>query len=92
MPTVKPLDAALAKKAAEHTNCLVVCEEQSIIGGLGAATAEAISEQPVPLLRIGVNDIFGESGGAQELMVKYGLTADNIAAQVKAAIKLKHLA
>lgn len=90
MPTVKPFDATLAKKAAGHTNCLVVCEEHSVIGGLGAATAEAISEQPVPLLRIGVNDVFGESGGAQELMVKYGLTADNIAAKAKVVIKLKH--
>jgi len=89
MPTVKPLDGAAVRKAATETGCLVTCEEHSVIGGLGAAVAEAMGERPVPLLRIGINDVFGESGSARELMEKYGLTAAAIAEHARRAMKLR---
>lgn len=89
MPTVKPIDAQAITQAAKDTGCLVTCEEHSVIGGLGAAVAEVLSEHPVPLLRIGVNDVFGESGGPRELMEKYGLTAQNIADTARKAMTLR---
>ena len=75
---------------AQKTGAMVTCEEHNIIGGLGSAVAEALSErQPVPMQRVGVNDAFGQSGLPDELLVKYGLTAENIAEKAKAAIARK---
>ena len=88
--TIKPLDTELLTKAAKATGAIVTAEEHSIVGGLGAAVCEALSETcPVPVLRVGVEDKFGKSGQVPELLELYGLTAKNIAAKAKRAIELK---
>ena len=79
MQTVKPLDTAVLLKAAKETKGIVTCEDHSIIGGLGGAVAEFLSEHyPTKVVRVGVNDMFTESGTATELYKKYGLDADGI--------------
>jgi transketolase len=79
MSTVKPLDEALVLEAARKCGRIITCEEHSIVGGLGEAVCSFLSENlPTPVRRIGVNDVFGESGPAAELLKKYGLCADNI--------------
>jgi transketolase len=79
MPTVKPLDQEAVIAAARETRGIVTVEEHSIIGGLGEAVAGVIAEHhPCRLLRVGVQDVFGESGQARELLDKYGLRAKNI--------------
>ena len=84
--TIKPIDRDIIIRAAKETGAIVTAEEHSIIGGLGSAVAEVISENyPVPLKRIGINDTFGESGKPIELMKKYGLTSNDI---VEAAINI----
>ena len=88
--TIKPIDEELIIKAAKETGIIVTAEEHSIIGGLGSAVAEVVSEKcPVPVLRVGVKDTFGESGKPNELLEKYGLTSNNIVNKVKEVIKLK---
>lgn len=88
--TIKPIDEELIIKAAKETGVIVTAEEHSIIGGLGSAVAEVVSENcPVPVLRVGVKDTFGESGKPNELLEKYGLTSKDIVNKVKEAIKLK---
>lgn len=88
--TIKPLDKELICKCACETGVIVTAEEHSVIGGLGSAVAEAVTECcPVPVVKIGVNDEFGYSGPAVELLKKFGLSADNIVAKVKEAVKLK---
>lgn len=88
--TIKPLDAGLISKLAEKTGAVVTCEEHNVIGGLGSAVAEALAERhPVPMVRVGVNDAFGQSGLPDELLAKYGLTAENIAEKAKAVIARK---
>ncbi len=88
--TIKPLDEALVVAEAQKTGCVVTCEEHSIIGGLGGAVAECLSEKcPVPVLRVGVQDVFGRSGPAKELVSYFGLDAAAIAAKAKAAVALK---
>ena len=88
--TVKPIDKELLVSAAKKSGAIVTAEEHSIIGGLGAAVCEALSESyPVPVLRVGVEDTFGRSGKVPELLEMYGLTSANIAAKAKAAIALK---
>ena len=83
--TIKPLDEELILAAAKKTNKIVTVEEHSIIGGLGGAVSELLSEKaPTKMLRIGVMDTFGESGPAAELIKKYGLDADSIYKKVKA--------
>ena len=78
--TIKPLDCETIVASAEKTGRVVACEEHSIIGGLGSAIAEALSENhPVPLARIGVRDVFGTSGDPDELMAHFGLTASDVA-------------
>ena len=89
MPNIKPIDRAMVRKAARETGCIITAEEHSIIGGLGDAVSMAISDKPVSMTRIGVNDVFGESGGARQLMEKYGLTAENMVKQAKKLIKAK---
>ncbi len=88
--TIKPIDTDLIIKAAKETGAIVTAEEHSVIGGLGSAVTEVVSENcPVPVKRVGVNDKFGESGKPNELLVAYGLTSEAIANKVKEAISLK---
>lgn len=88
--TIKPIDKEAVVKAAEDTGAIVTCEEHSILGGLGSAVAETLVEnKPVPMERIGVQDVFGESGKPNELLAKYHLTAEDIAAAAKKAISRK---
>lgn len=88
--TIKPLDTEIIARAAKETGAIVTAEEHNIIGGLGSAVAEAVSEAcPVPVLRVGVEDTFGRSGKVPPLLEMYGLTADNIADKVRKAIKMK---
>ena len=91
IPTIKPLDSALLADYAAKTGCIVTAEEHSIIGGLGSAVAEALGElRPVPVFRVGVEDKFGASGKAMEMMEVYGLTPANIAAKARLAVALKN--
>ena len=82
--TIKPLDEELVIAAAKETGKVVTVEEHSVIGGLGSAVAEVLSEKaPTKMLKIGVNDTFGESGPAVALIKKYGLDAESIYKKVK---------
>ena len=88
--TVKPLDEALLLSAAEETGCLVTTEEHSIMGGLGSAVASFLAgTNPVPVVRHGVNDMFGRSGKAEDVLTAYGLTADGIAQTALKAVGMK---
>ena len=88
--TVKPLDAEAIVNDARITGAVVVSEEHNVIGALGSAVAEAIAESyPVPVVRHGVNDVFGKSGPAKELIEYYELNAKGIVEKVKKAISLK---
>ena len=89
--TIKPLDKEAVIRSAAKTGAVVTAEEHSIIGGLGGAVAEALCEsgKPVPVVRLGVNDVFGRSGPAVELLHIYGLDAQNIVTKAKQAIALK---
>jgi transketolase len=90
MHTIKPLDKDLVLKAARETGCIVTTEEHNVIGGLGEAVCACVSEGcPVPVLRHGVEDSFGRSGKAEQVLEKYGLTAQGIADKVRQALKLK---
>lgn len=83
--TIKPLDAELIAASAKKTGKVVTVEEHSVIGGLGGAVCEALAERmPVPVCRIGIEDVFGESGSASALLAKYGLDADGVYRKVKA--------
>lgn len=85
MATIKPLDEELVLKAAKECGKIVTCEEHSIIGGLGEAVSSFLAEKlPTPVRRIGVNDEFGHSGPAADLLKDFGLSAENIVATVKA--------
>ena len=88
--TIKPLDVELICKCAKETGFIVTAEEHSIIGGLGSAVADVVTENcPVPVMKIGINDEFGHSGPATELLKEFGLSAENIAEKVKIAIRRK---
>lgn len=77
--TIKPLDEELVLAAAKETGKVVTVEEHSVIGGLGSAVCDVLSAKaPTPVLKIGVQDVFGESGPARELLAKYGLDAEGI--------------
>ncbi len=79
MATIKPLDEELVLKAAKECGKIVTCEEHSVIGGLGDAVCSLLSEKcPTPVRRIGVNDVFGHSGPANDLLKQFGLSAENI--------------
>ena len=85
--TIKPLDVDLIAKAAAETGLLITVEEHSIIGGLGAAVAEAVCDTcPVPVVRIGVNDEYGHSGPAVDLLKEFGLCAEHIVEVTKASM------
>ncbi len=82
--TIKPLDEELIIKAAKETGRIVTVEEHSVIGGLGSAVADCVTEHyPVPVTKIGVNDVYGHSGPAADLLKEFGLCAENIVATVK---------
>ena len=86
--TFKPLDTEHIVKSAKKTGKVVTAEEHTIIGGLGGAVCEALSEKaPTPVLRIGINDVFGESGTAAQLVAKYGLDGEGIYTKVKEFVK-----
>ncbi len=88
--TIKPLDEEIVLRAAAETGAIVTAEEASVIGGLGGAVSELLSEKrPTPVVKLGINDVFGKSGPAKELVNLFGLTAENVAAKAKAAIALK---
>lgn len=88
--TIKPIDKEILVKAAKETGVIVTAEEHSIIGGLGSAVAEVLSEEcPVPVLRLGVEDTFGKSGPALELLKIFGLDAKHIAEKARKAVALK---
>ena len=85
--TIKPIDRELVVACAKKTGKVVTVEEHSVIGGLGSAVCEVLCEEaPTKVLRIGVNDRFGESGPAKELLHKYELDAEGIYKQVKAYV------
>ncbi len=85
--TIKPLDEEAVIKAAAKTGKIVTVEEHSIIGGLGSAVCDVVAQKaPAKVLKIGINDVYGESGPAKELVKKYGLDADSIYEKVKAFV------
>lgn len=88
--TIKPLDEEIILAAAEQTGAIVVAEEHSVIGGLGSAVCDLLAEKrPTPVRKVGVNDEFGTSGPALDLLDMFGLNAANIAAKAKDAIAAK---
>jgi pyridoxal/pyridoxine/pyridoxamine kinase len=89
MATIKPLDTEIVIKAAKEIGAIVTAEEHLVSGGLGSAVLEALAENPVPVVRIGVEDTFGKSGPANTLLDEFGLRAENIVAKAKKAISLK---
>ncbi len=90
MPTIKPIDRDIIVAAARETGAIVTAEEHNIIGGLGSAVAEVVTDEcPVPVVRVGVNDVFGHSGPANDLLDEFGLRADNLVEAAKAAVAKK---
>ena len=88
--TVKPIDKEIITAAAKRSGAIVTAEEHNIIGGLGSAVCEVLAEScPVPVLRVGVEDMYGRSGKVPELLEIYGLTAKNIADKARRAVALK---
>ena len=82
--TIKPLDEEIILNSAKKTGRVVTVEEHNIIGGLGEAVAAVLSEKcPTPVTRIGVNDVFGHSGPAVDLLKEFGLSAEHIAEVVR---------
>ena len=87
MSTIKPIDKELIIKSAKETKSVVTAEEHSIIGGLGSAVSEVLAEEcPTVLKRVGIKDVFGESGNPNDLLEKYGLTYKDIISSVKEVI------
>ena len=90
MATIKPIDREIIEKAARETGAIVTAEEHSVIGGLGSAVAEVVTETcPVPVVKVGVYDRFGMSGPANDLLDIFGLRAKDIAEKAKQAIAAK---
>ncbi|HBQ85029.1 MAG TPA: transketolase [Syntrophomonas sp.] len=90
MHTIKPLDTELVIRKAKETGAILTAEEHNIIGGLGSAVCEAVSAgAPVPVLRMGINDTFGQSGSPDDLLQHYGLTVDQIIHNVRILLKKK---
>lgn len=91
MHTVKPLDTALVIKAAQETGALVTIEEHNVLGGLGSAVCEAVCAQyPVPVMRVGIMDRFGESGPYPEILARAGLSVPQIIDQLQRGITMKN--
>ena len=79
MHTIKPIDKEIIIKSAKETKKLISIEDHNIIGGLGSAISEVLTEEyPTKLIRLGIKDVFGKSGKAEELIKYFGITADNI--------------
>lgn len=90
MHTLKPLDAEVIEQAARETGALVTVEEHSILGGLGAAVAEVVSERcPVPVRRVGLPDTFAETGPYDRILDRYGLSVEHVVSAARAALALK---
>lgn len=90
MPSLKPFDDQAIIRAAEETGALVSVEEHNVLGGLGAAVAEVLTAAfPAPLERVGIPDVFAESGDYNELLDKYGMSRQEIQAAVKRAVRRK---
>lgn len=90
MQTIKPLDEEAVMAAAVDTGAIVTAEEHTIIGGLGGAVAEFLSERrPTPVVRVGIPDVYAETGTPEQLMVAYGLTSENIVRSVRRALEIK---
>ena len=90
MHSIKPLDKDLIIRSAQQTGALLTAEEHTIIGGLGSAVCEVVSENyPVPVIRMGINDVFGQSGTPDELMQHYGLTVEKIVQNIHILLKKK---
>lgn len=90
MSSIKPLDKALLVQAAKECGCVVTAEDHNVLGGLGGAVSEVLGEEwPVPVERVGVRDVFGESGTPKELYERYGLTAKHVAEAAKRAVARK---
>lgn len=90
MATIKPIDKDILVKAAKETGAVVTAEEHNIIGGLGSAVAEVLAENaPVPMRRVGTQDVFGRSGTPSALLELYGLDTKTIVAKAEEVIKLK---
>ncbi|MBQ6366664.1 MAG: transketolase family protein [Oscillospiraceae bacterium] len=90
MHTIKPLDEELVLKAAQETGCIVTSEEHSVVGGLGGAVCEYLSgKYPVPVVRHGVNDVFGRSGTYAAVLEYFGITPEGIAGKAREAVSLK---
>ncbi len=88
--TIKPLDKERVVKAAKETGLIITAEEHNIVGGLGEAVCAAVCEEcPVPVIRVGVEDVFGSSGPAEKMLEVYGLTTENIVNKAKAALAKK---
>ena len=90
MSSIKPIDEDAILKAAKETGAILTAEEHSVIGGLGSAVAETVVKgNPVPMAMLGMNDTFGESGKSEDLLEKYGLTAEHIRDMAKELILKK---
>ena len=90
MATIKPIDKDIILKAARETGAIVTAEEHSVVGGLGSAVSEVVCEEyPVPVVKLGVYDVFGHSGPAVKLLDEFGLRGANIAEKAKKAIAMK---
>lgn len=88
--TIKPLDEEAILRSVKKTGAVVTAEEHNILGGLGESVARVLATLfPVPQAFVGVNDVFGESGTAEELMEKHGLTSDGIIKKIKQVLKMK---
>ncbi len=85
--TIKPIDRDIIVKAAKETGKIITVEEHSVIGGLGSAVGDVVLEEcPVPVIKLGIKDVFGHSGPAKDLLKEYGLCAENIVAVTKATL------
>ncbi|MEM3852604.1 MAG: transketolase family protein [Methanomassiliicoccales archaeon] len=90
MSTIKPIDTETLEAQAKKTGAIVTAEEHSVVNGLGDAVCSALSlSNPTPVEKVGTNDVFGESGEAQELLIKYGLSPDGIAGAARKVLKRK---
>jgi len=88
LPTIKPLDVPTIEKAARETGAIVTAEEHTVVHGIGAAVASlVVNNDPVPVAMVGVEDTFGESGEAEELLRKYGLTPEKIVDAARGVIR-----
>lgn len=90
--TIKPLDRDLILQCAKETGAIVVAENANILGGLGSAVAETVCESyPVPVVRLGIEDRFGQTGSVDYLRAAYGLTTENLVKKIKIALKMKEI-